>query len=165
MYAGGGVSSPLSFFALCASSAFLFFALCTFWSAFSVSFVGLFGWMQIRLPVVFYVGYWLVLGVGLLAAAASLLQDRDRRPDVLLAAGFGVSCLAGVIYFNLTFPEPQGRYLFPVASLVVVLVVFGLHRLADRTAGRWPARAVPAAVVVLGVAADALALLRIRGFY
>ncbi|MFQ5417225.1 MAG: DUF2142 domain-containing protein [Myxococcota bacterium] len=137
----------------------------TFWSATCISFVGLFGWMQIRLPGLLYVAYWCVLAAGLLAAALSLLRDGDRRSVSLLAAGFGMSSLAGLIYFNTTFPEPQGRYLFPVVSLMAVLVVFGLRSLADRVPGLWPARAVRVALPVLGVVADALSLLRIRGFY
>ncbi len=135
----------------------------TFWSGVATSFVGRFGWMQIPLPLVVYLGWWLVLGAGIAGAAVAIVREREHRAPILLAAGFGLSNLAGVLYFNMTFPEPQGRYLFPVVSLVAVLAVFGLRFAAARLPAA--ARIVPVAVVLLGVVSDALALLRIRGFY
>jgi hypothetical protein len=39
------------------------------------------------------------------------------------------SCFAGVVYYNTTYSQAQGRFLFPVLSLIGVLVALGLQAL------------------------------------
>ena len=90
------------------------------------SLIGEFGWMDITLP------QWVYYFFGLLglAAVAGLLSGVRRR-----AIGIGLSgmlvglvllSIAAAIDVNMTFTQPQGRYLFPALTAMAVLTALGL---------------------------------------
>jgi len=134
-----------------------------FWSATMQSFVGMFGWMQLRLPFVAYAFWWLLLLLGIATAAGHALITGERRAPVVLALGFAISCLAAVIYYNTTYPEPQGRFLFPALAAIAGVSGLGLWRIGARFAG---AARIPAiALVLVLVTIDAIGWLRIAHFY
>jgi len=136
-----------------------------FWTATGTSFVGLFGWMQVRLAFAAYAYWWLLLaaGVGVGAAVVWTGGARARRAPTTLAAGFGLSCLAAVIYYNTTFPEPQGRFLFPVIAAVAATAALGIETIVARVS--WDPRLLRAVLLVPLLAIDGAALLRIVRFY
>lgn len=93
------------------------------------SLVGNFGWMSLAAP-----WPWLVVVAG--AALAALLGWiwRGRRlgahPAVLLLTLATAALVAAqVLRFNWDFFQPQGRYLFPAAGALAVLVAAGLAAL------------------------------------
>lgn len=93
------------------------------------SFIGFFGWMNLRLPD------WLYLPFGLLAAMAILgyfwrgfQRQIDRRLTLILLT-FPILSLAITVYINLSFSQPQGRYLFPALGAIALLVGLGLEGL------------------------------------
>ena len=94
---------------------------------FSESFVGVFGWMNVFLPRPIY-GFYLVL---LALAVAGLVhwtveatrRERSRMAFLVLLVGL---CLAGVAYYNLTYTQYQGRFLFPVIAPVATIAAIGL---------------------------------------
>lgn len=134
-----------------------------FWSATLGSFVGIFGWMQVPLPFAALAFWWALMGGGIVAATLFAWNTPALRAPVALGIGFWVSCFAGVVYYNTTFPEPQGRFLFPViavtASLIALGVVGTVRRFAVDT------RSACALLLVPAVAIDIVALLRISRFY
>jgi 4-amino-4-deoxy-L-arabinose transferase-like glycosyltransferase len=103
--------------------------LTTFPSTLFLSFIGMFGWMNLRLPD------WLYLFFGLLAAMAILgyfwrgfQRQIDRRLTLILLT-FPILSLAITVYINLNFSQPQGRYLFPALGAIALLVGVGLEGL------------------------------------
>jgi hypothetical protein len=95
--------------------------------------IGFFGSWEAQLPA----GVYLLYGGLLLAALGGLgLQfwQQEFRVDarIGLAVALIGSCFAGVLYYNTTYSQAQGRFLFPVLSLLGVLVALGLQALLAR---------------------------------
>jgi hypothetical protein len=93
------------------------------------SFIGVFGWMNVLLPTWIYVAFG---GFGLVAAAGVVrgwslraIDPRVVRMLVLLI----VAALAMVVYINLMFTQPQGRYLLQALPAVALLTTLGLTHL------------------------------------
>jgi hypothetical protein len=100
------------------------------------SFVGLFGWANVVLPKWIYL---LFIAFGLVAAAGVVrgwyvraIDRRVLRMLVLLIA----SALAVVVYINLMFTQPQGRYMLPALPAIALVVALGLTHLPGMTGPR-----------------------------
>ncbi len=102
------------------------------------SFWGQFGWMGIPLDERTY----LVLAIGtaisiagvILAVAQMATRAASKRADLaavaVLAAAFA-AVFAEVVYYNVTFVQAQGRYLFPAILSIAILMALGWYRLAQ----------------------------------
>jgi 4-amino-4-deoxy-L-arabinose transferase-like glycosyltransferase len=93
------------------------------------SFVGVFGWFSLWSPKWLYHFFWLTGAIGFAGCAIGLVR---RRIDLRLVGALvltGLLNLAVVIYINLSFDQPQGRYLFPSLGAVALLVAIGLENL------------------------------------
>lgn len=122
------------------------------------SFVGVFGWMNVWLPSGVYLVY---LAIGLVAIVGLLRWVSDSRSDDRWIVGFllllGVLCLAGVVYYNLTYTQYQGRFLFPAIAPIATLAAFGLWRWRTLIAVRIHVLLVPVMAILL-VAIDIVSL-------
>jgi 4-amino-4-deoxy-L-arabinose transferase-like glycosyltransferase len=107
------------------------------------SFVGLFGWMNLPIPSWAYAGYWSLGGLAIAGWARRPPADRRARTALGVLIAFAVLALAVVVRINLSFDQPQGRYLFPALAAFAVLAAAGLERLP-----RWS----PGASAVLAAA-------------
>jgi 4-amino-4-deoxy-L-arabinose transferase-like glycosyltransferase len=129
------------------------------------SFFGKFGWMQVALPRGVYWFYAALLVAGGLGALVAVFARRFPVLPALFAAGFVLSCFGGIVVYNLTYSQPQGRFLFPVLSLVAILLTAGLRELL----GRLPLPALRATLLLALVAGlvlvDAIALQTLWEFY
>jgi 4-amino-4-deoxy-L-arabinose transferase-like glycosyltransferase len=115
----------------------------------AASFVGVFGWMNLAMPLRIYYGFALVAlfaTVGLLRHWRRLASDRRLLLILLIAP---ILALALVVNFNRTFTQPQGRYLFPALPALGVLAAIGFEA--------WPSWTQRATVLLL----VALALLNV----
>jgi 4-amino-4-deoxy-L-arabinose transferase-like glycosyltransferase len=77
-------------------------------------------------------GLYLAYGCMLLSALVGLVQYLRRGlRDVLIMAALTFICVAfaGVVYYSTMYGQAQGRFLFPVVSLIAVLVALGLQTL------------------------------------
>ncbi len=132
------------------------------------SFWGQFGWMGVLLPTWLYRALALWSAVLLLGFVYWLREARGEKglgtrhsPLVVLAATVVFVALA-YLYYNRTFVQHQGRYLFPALvpiALGVALAMEALPRLA-----RWPERLRPlafAAPYLAMLALDLYALWRV----
>jgi len=90
------------------------------------SFIGYFGWMNVPMPELIYQGYRIAFVVASIGLLFVFLRRPQSRRSIALLASIPIMSLAVVVNFNLTFPQPQGRLLFPALSAVVVLTTFGL---------------------------------------
>jgi 4-amino-4-deoxy-L-arabinose transferase-like glycosyltransferase len=102
------------------------------------SFWGYFGWFSVALPP----GVYRILLVALVGAALGLTIDArnwvgqrgagDGRGRCLMLLGVVVLAnLAAVIQYNLTYSQPQGRFLFPSIAAIAVLLVAGWSALLN----------------------------------
>jgi 4-amino-4-deoxy-L-arabinose transferase-like glycosyltransferase len=129
------------------------------------SFWGVFGWMGVVLDDGFY---WLYLALTLLAVGGYIFGARlaSRTPPRaphgappirrglchrgLLAWATLLVC-GEVVYYNLTFIQPQGRYVFPALVPIAILLATGWWMLARRATAppevrTWRAGALAAAI-------------------
>lgn len=130
-----------------------------------LSYVGKFGYMNVLLPKGAYLGYALVIAVGVAGLVLYLNQTGLHDARVGFALLFVLSCLAGIVVYNLTYSMPQGRFLFPVISLLAVLLTLGWKAVLERLRPRW-AKPVVAGVILLGLLAlDVVSIAAIYQFY
>lgn len=119
------------------------------------SFWGVFGWMGVFLDQRVYVALAVVSAlavVGLLGYLRQLLRAEDagvgseRAAVAILALSLATS-VAGYLWWNLTFVQHQGRYLFPALAAIAVFFHLGLRQMAraSATAAGRPHLARPAA--------------------
>jgi hypothetical protein len=101
------------------------------------SFFAHFGWMSVSVSLRLILPLAAVWAAGLLALGPVLRRPRLRRLFWLHAATFG-TVLAGLVHYNLTYTQPQGRLLFPALAALAVLAGLGLALLGRR----WHPRAL-----------------------
>ncbi len=105
------------------------------------SFWGVFGWMGVFLDQRLY----LALAVASLLALAGLVAylvrlarsqapRRERAIPTVVILGLSVATsLAGYLWWNLSFVQHQGRYLFPALAAIATFFHLGLRQLAHDT--------------------------------
>lgn len=102
------------------------------------SFWGQFGWMGVVLDARIYQGlaiYCLLLVVAILGWLIRALKQgisQELRQGLILMAALALITAGLFIYYNLTFVQHQGRYLFPGLPLLAVLSALGLSQVLKR---------------------------------
>ena len=126
-----------------------------FWTTFpwlmSRSFVGLFGWMNLVLPEVYYWIFWALGLVGLVSVALQVAFRRRNARIPLVLVSIVVLNLAVVVHINRSFEQPQGRYMFVALPALALLVAMGLDALPRGTSRVGAAAAFAAGLAVLNV--------------
>lgn len=114
------------------------------------SFWGQFGWMAAPLPGNFYMPLWLLTGVALCGLVLYLIAGRRRAAVPHGIALLGLWIVFNVLaysWYNVSFVQHQGRYLFPSLPALALVFVLGLSEwitpryrplvLAGIVAGLW----------------------------
>lgn len=96
------------------------------------SFVGFFGWWRVPLPDAAHALAAGVLGLAVLGALVGRRRDRGLPGTRWLLWLSALAAFAFVLRFNLSFAQPQGRYLFPAAGAFTILAAAGLDALGRR---------------------------------
>jgi 4-amino-4-deoxy-L-arabinose transferase-like glycosyltransferase len=124
------------------------------------SFWAQFGWMGVVAPDRLYWAYGLLT----LAALAGLLLERRRlvAPAYLLLLATLGAALVGYVGYNLTFEQPQGRYLFTALVPLGALLVIGWSAWLPKAAQGWATLALP--LIMIGLNAYALLRVLVPGF-
>jgi hypothetical protein len=109
------------------------------------SFWGQFGWMGVPLHAPIYLAL-LLLTVLLVVGFLAWLLDRRRprlaphqRDSMLLLATLAFLTLTVYLWYNLTFVQHQGRYLFPALIPLALGAALGLEWLLAPRHARWTA--------------------------
>jgi 4-amino-4-deoxy-L-arabinose transferase-like glycosyltransferase len=114
-----------------------------------LSFVGYFGWITLWLPEWLYVLFgflMIVCAVGLVGRWVRHSLDR-RLAAILLTVP--LLSLMVTLYINLTFTQPQGRYVFPALPALAVLGAMGFEGIPGWS--KWATLALLVALVLLNV--------------
>ncbi len=107
-------------------SIFSFYFITPFSPSIVRSFIGVFGWMNLPLHISIYIVY-LIPMLSSVAGLYRYLKSKDKQlMYVYSLILFFAICLGGIIYFNLTFTQSQGRYMFPVLSSISILFIIGI---------------------------------------
>lgn len=104
------------------------------------SLIGRFGWMNFGLPDSLYLGAGLVYGIfacGLLGVwrRKSGLESTQRMALIALGSLVAMAIITLILEYTPALGPstfPQGRYLFPVLSAIVVLLVSGLAQIVPK---------------------------------
>lgn len=135
----------------------------SFWLTTGVSFIASFGWMNVTLPSPVFAFYFLILLAGI---GGFLLSWRiGQNPHASFITLFILLCLGGIVYYNLTYTQPQGRFLFPVLSLIGNGLAFGWREMLLRLLPERKAWHAMQAILLLCVLTNLLSLVVIRDFY
>ncbi|MGC8877896.1 MAG: DUF2142 domain-containing protein [Anaerolineae bacterium] len=120
------------------------------------SFWGQFGWMAVPMDTR---TYWLLDILTVLAALGGGLaltnrahRQREASTMVFLAAWLALT-VVGYLYYNVTFVQFQGRYLFPGLIPLGLFIVTGWRTILSRRWALWGA-GVCAAVAIGGTVSD-----------
>lgn len=139
------------------------------------SFWGQFGWMAVPMPDSTYLLLGLLSGVALLGWLWWLIDRRkmqvasSKLQGAILLLLLFVLTFGGFIYYNLTFVQHQGRYLFPALIPIGLVVAIGLDHILQKIFGliknpnEWMAMVqmlIFAAVFILLARLDIIALQR-----
>jgi len=109
------------------------------------SFIGVFGWGNIALPLLMYRIYLLLTTIAFVGLMCGLIQRKiDRKLCAVLLLILFLT-IAATIQLNLTFTQPQGRYLFPALTATMVLCAVGLGALP-----KWRGVATYGVIALLG---------------
>jgi uncharacterized membrane protein len=118
------------------------------------SFHAQFGWMNVQIPVVFPVFFYGILLMPMAYVRRSARELKAQLPAIFCAAACVLSVLA-LVYYNLSFEQPQGRLLFP--ALPALALLWGI---AISAADRWHRF-----IIVFLVATDLVAAYTNWAFY
>ncbi len=116
------------------------------------SFWGQFGWMGVLMDERIYLALAvlsLIAVCGLVLALPCALRNRDHAPSVALFALLFVFSLSLYIWYNLTFVQHQGRYLFPALVPVALGFAAGLSGALQPRAARRTALCLLVALLLL----------------
>jgi 4-amino-4-deoxy-L-arabinose transferase-like glycosyltransferase len=133
------------------------------WVAFSFqSFWGQFGWMGVVMPTWLYraLGMWtMILAAGFLVWLRQARHDIHggvQRTQLMVLAAVVMFVALTYVYYNSTFVQHQGRYLFPALIPISIGVALAIGGLLD--VARVPAKLQPLAFAIPYAAMAALAV-------
>jgi 4-amino-4-deoxy-L-arabinose transferase-like glycosyltransferase len=130
------------------------------------SFIGSFGWMNLKIPSYIYMFYALLGFIALLGYIKSDIIKKDKMShNFILMILFIFLCLSGIIYFNLTYNQYQGRYMFPVASFIILILSFGLKEFAGLYKSHFSKNILIVFLVIFLVLFDVICLVVTYYFY
>ena len=128
------------------------------------SFVGRLGTLNVALAAPVFWAYGAIAAAAGLGLLGGLVRGRRgaRRTFAVLYVLFA---LLGVVYYNFSYDQPQGRYFFPCLALLGVLTTWGLRAVVERFRSAAVRRGAVVVLVAAVLLADVHAALRVRAFY
>ena len=118
-------------------------------SALGHSFVGAFGWMSLWLPEWIYRLFGLLAAVSMMGYLWRWYRGGIDTRLIFILSTVPLLSLMVTIYINITFSQPQGRYLFPALSAIALLVAIGLEGLPGWN--RWLTYSIVGILAILNV--------------
>lgn len=136
-----------------------------FFPSLYLSFIARFGWMYVGVPKYVYFFHFLLHLLALGGLFLHLKEKQFRDVPVGFALLFVFLCFAGIVWYNLTYTQSQGRFLFPTISLMAILFTLGVRAFLSQAVSR-SLQPLFLRVLVAGFyLVDVVCLLRIYFFY
>jgi len=115
-----------------AKSLFSFYFIYPFIPGLFGSLWGVFGWMNVALPFFIYILLFLFCAVMFISVAKNVSMQKIMNEKILFAVSCIILCIAGVVFYNLSYSQHQGRFLFPVISFISIFMVYGVKFLTEK---------------------------------
>ena len=87
------------------------------------------GWMNVRLPYSFYLFPMLLYATSGCAVLFYFTKNRFRDVQLGYSLLLALLCLMGIVYFNMTYLQHQGRWLFPALVPLVMIAAVGYSQI------------------------------------
>jgi 4-amino-4-deoxy-L-arabinose transferase-like glycosyltransferase len=129
------------------------------------SFIGKFGWMNILLPTIIYLGYIVLLIVSFGGLILHIKDKKSENSTVYFLVLLISLCLGALIYSNLTFSRDQGRFLFPVISCIGLLFAIGIKSAYECITNKKWANLVLRLILISFIMIDVISLITVHLFY
>lgn len=128
------------------------------------SFIGVFGWMNMPLPVFSYFVYFFFFAVSIYGIIKTfpLLM---KLPNYIYILMLFVFCFGGIVYYNTMYSQYQGRFLFPVISCVSILLITGFKYMETKYFRLSKYRYIPGLFASLIILTDAFSIIKVLIFY
>lgn len=99
------------------------------------SFIGNFGYMQYKLPMIIYLGYALIILIGFIGYLLKLKDIIKNKKDLIFHISI-ISCLIIPILLSLKYSystdyQPQGRYIYPMFTSFIIILTLGYEKLIN----------------------------------
>jgi 4-amino-4-deoxy-L-arabinose transferase-like glycosyltransferase len=131
----------------------------------AISFFGVFSMWALYLPLIFYVFFFLTVLIAAAGVFWVLKRRRFRDFRVYFTLGTALLMFGGVAYYNLTFTQPQGRWLFPALGAIAALVGIGWESVFSRIKCPQARKILYAICLAAFVLIDIVTLFRLGHFY
>lgn len=106
----------------------------SFWIISTIaSFIGIFGYTEYKLPIFIYLGYFTIIFIGSLGYLIKLKDILKHRREILFHLGliccFIIPILLSMKYSYSTDYQPQGRYLYPLFTSLIIMISLGYEKI------------------------------------
>lgn len=129
-----------------------------------ISFVGRFGWVNVPVSKYVLLLYASIISLGLFGFAVRLVKSRLKDRAMVSSMIFVCLCLSGFIYYNLTYTQPQGRFMFPSLSAISLILTYGWYELSQKFKPQ-VRHLVFVLIITAFIACDIHSIARIAAFY
>ena len=129
------------------------------------TFIAKYGWMNLRLPTFVYVIYSVINLCAFIGLMIFIKKAKFNNIYLLFALIFACLCFFGILYFNLIFKQYQGRYMFPVISMIALLFGWGVNEFSGISHKKYFKRVVVISILCAFVIMDIVCLLTSYEFY
>lgn len=98
-----------------------------------ISFIGNFGYMKYKLPVLIYLGYTIIIGIGLIGyfkRIKDIIKDKKSLFfNLALISCIIIPIVLSIKYSYSTDYQPQGRYIYPMFTGFIIIITLGFEKL------------------------------------
>jgi hypothetical protein len=100
----------------------------------ATSFYARFGWMNVGVPLLATLAFYAALIGPFIARLKTKISADHKLPQAILLA-ICILAFLGLVYYNLSYTQPQGRLMFPMLPALSILWGYAILRSGART---WP---------------------------
>lgn len=98
-----------------------------------ISFIGNFGYMKYKLPILIYLGYTIIIGIGLIGyfkRIRDIIKDKKSLFfNLALISCIIIPIILSIKYSYSTDYQPQGRYIYPMFTGFIIIITLGFEKL------------------------------------
>ena len=98
-----------------------------------ISFIGNFGYMKYKLPILIYLGYTIIIGMGLIGyfkRIRDIIKDKKSLFfNLALISCIIIPIILSIKYSYSTDYQPQGRYIYPMFTGFIIIITLGFEKL------------------------------------
>lgn len=130
-----------------------------------ISFIGNFGWLNVSLPAGIYFFYIFLILVSIIGLFLYLREKKFCDTRTLFSLLIVCLCFAEIVYYNLSYSQYQGRFLFPTVSLIAILLTLGFKSVCLRIDSEHLKKIISHSIIYALLLIDLVSVLWVHQFY